>query len=559
VALIKITELNMTKFYSTFPRIWLAIGTVLIALSLGGYNISHAATLTARAVGTDAPTMQPTSTVPVSTLGDNTAWFSDTVLYSVFVRSFRDSNGDGIGDLQGVIDGLDYIQSLGANTIWLLPVFKSPSYHGYDTTDYYTVNPDYGTNADLIRLIQAVHKRHMRILLDYVVNHTSDQHPYFKDALGNPASQYSDYYTWLDDGHTKYNTFAGVQNMPQLNYDSPKVRQFAIDIALYWLDPLKNGDLASGVDGFRCDVATGPPHDFWAQLRTAMTAKNPQSLLLGEIWLSNPKDIATYLQGDQFDAAFDFPLYGALGGNTDKDGDGALAGHTPNFAALYVRSGQKLYPSTAHIVRFVNNHDTNRVASDVMKDPLRERAAAVFDLTAPGTPMIYYGEELGMLGDKGGPPWYDAFRREPLPWAEAMNGAGQTNWFAPPDRWNKPNTGVSVEAETGKADSLLTLYQTLGKLRADHPSLRTGQYDLPTLSATQSNLYELRDWNDGELVVTIINFSTKPIDWSPTTEWAAGGKAYQSPAIPTLQQAAANAGSTWTIQPGGYLVFSTTP
>ena len=552
----------MSKLSKIFPRLWLAIGAALIALTLSAYGSSPAAAGSVRMASTDAPTpaVAPTAAPASATnpTSANTTWFSDTVLYSVFVRSFRDSNGDGIGDLQGVIDGLDYIQSLGANTIWLLPVFKSPSYHGYDTTDYYTVNPDYGTNADLIRLIQAVHKRHMHILLDYVVNHTSDQHPYFKDALGNPASQYADYYKWLDVGHTKYQTFANVQNMPQLNYDSPKVRQFAIDIALYWLDPLKNGDLSSGVDGFRCDVATGPPHDFWAQLRSAMTAKNPQSLLLGEIWLSNPKDIATYLQGDQFDAAFDFPLYGALGGNTDKDGDGALAGHTPNFASLYMRSGQKLYPPTAHIVRFVNNHDTNRVASDVLKDPARERAAAVFELTAPGTPMIYYGEELGMLGDKGGDPWYDAYRREPLPWTEALNGPGQATWFAPADRWNKPNSGVSVEAEMGKADSLLSLYQTLGKLRADHPALRTGQYDLPPLSAAQSNLYELRDWNDSELVLTVINFSTKPIDWSPTTEWTvAGSKAYQPPAKATLQQDVTNTGATWTIQPGGYVVFIT--
>ena len=546
----------MLTFITTPGRTLLAIGAVLIGLAFGGLGASHAATQVATAVPTAVATLAPTQAAIANA---DTAWFSDAVLYSVFVRSFRDSNGDGIGDLQGVIDGLDYIQRLGANTIWLLPVFKSPSYHGYDTIDYFTVNADYGTNADLIRLIQAVHKRHMHILLDYVVNHTSDQHPYFKDALGNPSSQYADYYKWLDSAHSKYQSFAGVQNMPVLNYDSPKTRQFAIDIAINWLDPLKNGDLSSGVDGFRCDVATGPPHDFWAQLRTAMTAKNPQSLLLGELWLSKPQDIATYLQGDQFDAAFDFPLYAALGGNTDKDGDGALAGRSPNFAALILRAGLKLYPPNAHMVRFVNNHDTNRVASDVLKDPARERAAAVFELTAPGTPQIYYGEELGMLGDKGGVPWYDAYRREPLPWTEAMQGASQTSWFAPLDRWNKPNSGVSVEAESGKVDSLLTLYQTLGTVRADHAALRTGQSDLPNLPGPESNLYELRDWNSTELVVTLINFSAKPIDWTATTEWTAGDKTYQTPTNPVLQSGATNAGSMWTLQPGGYLVFTSTP
>lgn len=528
-------------------------------------QVATGAVIVATAPATSVPTQ--TSTGAATQLAQagthDTSWFSNAIMYSVFVRSFRDSNGDGIGDLQGVIDGLDYIQSLGANTIWLLPVFKSPSYHGYDVSDYYTVNPDYGTNADLVRLIQEVHKRHMHILLDYVVNHTSDQHPYFKDALGNPNSQYTDFYTWLNTAHTQYQSFANVKDMPTLNYNSPKVRQFAIDIALHWMDPLGNGDLSAGVDGYRCDVATGPPHDFWAQLRTAMTAKNPNSLLLGEIWLSSPKDIATYLQGDQFDAAFDFPLYGALGGNQDVDGDGALAGKNPGFAALLLRSGQKLYPPNAHIVRFINNHDTNRVMSDVKGDVTRAQAAAVLELTVPGVPVIYYGEELGMKGNKGGEPWYDAYRREPLPWYATLQGKGQSNWFNPSGGllYEAPNSGVSVEEEDGKPDSLLTLYRTLGKLRMAHGALRTGQFDLPTLSGDASTLYDLRAWNGKELVVVIINFNTKPVTWTPGAVWTAGGTTYYPASEPLLAQNASLTAdkSGWTLQPAGYLVLQGQP
>ncbi len=485
------------------------VPTMMATTAATSAAATQSATLSAtQSAITTAATATPLAGVAVR---HDTRWFNDTILYSVFVRSFRDSNGDGIGDLQGVIDGLDYIQSLGANTIWLLPVFKSPSYHGYDISDYYTVNPDYGTNDDLIRLIREVHRRHMRILLDYVVNHTSDQHPYFKDALGNPQSQYSEYYTWLNTAHTQYQSFAGVQNMPTLNYDSPKVRQFAINIALHWMDPLGDGDLSAGVDGYRCDVATGPPHEFWAQLRTAMNAKNPQSLLLGELWVPTPKTIASYLQGDQFDAAFDFPLYAAVGGQPEKDGDGGLAGNFAPGIPLSLRVGQKTYPSDAHLVRFVNNHDTNRVLSDVNGDPARARAAAVFELTVPGTPVIYYGEELGMKGDKGGAPWYDAYRREPLPWHAALKGAGQTTWFTPPDANNKPNTGISVDEQDAKPDSLLTLYRTLGTLRTQHDALREGSYDLPTLSGAQRDLYVLRDWNGGELMITVINFGKTAI------------------------------------------------
>ncbi len=531
------------------------------ALQAATAILTQAPTALATVPATSAPTQAATqaSTQVVQSAAHDTSWFSNAIMYSVFVRSFRDSNGDGIGDLQGVIDGLDYIQSLGVNTIWLLPVFKSPSYHGYDVSDYNTVNPDYGTNDDLLRLIREAHKRHMHILLDFVVNHTSNQHPYFKDAYGNPNSQYADFYHWQNADHTKYDSYAGVQEMPSLNYDSPKVRQFAIDIALHWMDPLGNGDLSAGVDGYRCDDALGPPHDFWTQLRTAMTAKNPNSLLLGEIWQSNPKDIAAYLQGDQFDAAFDFPLYGALGGNQDVDGDGALAGKNPGFAALFLRAGQKLYPPNAHIVRFVNNHDTNRVMSDVNGDMARARAAAVMELTVPGVPIIYYGEELGMKGDKGGAPWYDAYRREPLPWDAALQGKGQTRWFNPAGGllYEQPNSGVSVEEEGGKSDSLLTLYRTLGKLRTAHDTLRTGQFDLPLLSGDPATLYDLRVWNGKELIVVVINFGSKPITWTPGSIWTAGGTTYSPASDPVLAQTASQTAdkSGWTLQAAGYLIF----
>ena len=539
--------LNATATATSAATLSLNAGVLAPQNTAAPQTATQAATLSAAVTATAAPI--------AALVRDDTRWFSDAVMYSVFVRSFRDSNGDGIGDLQGVIDGLDYIQSLGANTIWLLPVFKSPSYHGYDTSDYYTVNPDYGTNDDLIRLIRAVHQRHMHILLDYVVNHTSDQHPYFKDALGNPASQYADYYTWLNKDHTQYATFASVKNMPTLNYDSPKTRQFAIDIALHWMDPLGSGDLSAGVDGYRCDVATGPPHDFWAQLRAVMTAKNPHSLLLGEIWVSIAKTIQSYLNGDQFDAAFDFPLYTALGGNQDKDGDGALAGTSPALIGGVVRSATKLYAPDAHLVRFTNNHDTNRVLSDVNGDMARARAAAVFELTVPETPVLYYGEELGMKGDKGGAPWYDAYRREPLPWYASLKGSGQTNWFAPSDANNKPNSGVSVEEEAAKPDSLLTLYRTLGTLRANNSAFHN-QYDLPILSGSQRDLYLLRDWDASSLFITVINFSKSAITWTPGDVTTINGVRYtMESGTPTLSQGITTDGTNWIVQPAGYAVF----
>ncbi len=533
------------------------LSATLAATGAATAQPTSAAAMQATLAATMSATMAPTTAAPTQFIRNDTSWFSDATMYSLFVRSFRDSNGDGIGDLQGVIDGLDYLQKLGVNTIWLLPVFKSPSQHGYDTTDYYNVNPDYGTNDDLLRLIKEVHRRGMHILLDYVVNHTSDQHPYFKDALGNPKSQYSDYYTWFNAEHTQYDGFASLKSMPKLNFDSPKTRQFAIDIALHWLDPLGSGDLSAGVDGYRCDVAIGPPHDFWAQLRTAMTAKNPQSLLLGEIWVSSPKTIADYLQGDQFNAAFDFPLYGILAGQPEKDGDGALSGKGAiGLVAGSIRATDRFYKPDAHLVRFINNHDTNRVMSDVLLNLDRARAAAVLELTIPSVPIIYYGEEIGMKGDKGGPPDYDNYRREPLDWYAAMTGAGQTTWFTKADQNNKPNDGVSIEEESGKPESLLTLYQTLGQLRQTHAVLRTGRYDLPQLSGAQKDLYVLRRWNGGEMYVVVINFSEKLITWTPDdATWSADGIHYQLPSNRASSQNVTLDGPNWTLGAAGYIIL----
>ncbi len=531
-----------------------APGTAPAAATLGAIPL----TLTAGANAAKAATATPTA-VPVSSAAHDISWFNQATMYSLFVRSFRDSNGDGVGDLQGVIDGLDYIQSLGVDTIWLLPIFKSPSYHGYDTIDYYSVNPDYGTNDDLLKLIKEIHRRKMYILLDYVVNHTSDKHPFFIDALNNPKSQYADYYTWFDTAHTQYATFASVREMPKLNYDNPAVRKYVTDVALHWLDPLNDGNPDEGVDGYRCDVASGPPLSFWRELRAAMTAKNSRSVLLGELWFSSPQEIAPYLRDNGLDAAFDFPLYLTMTGTFDKNGDGVLSGvGSLPLAEGLIRSANNFYAEGTPLVRFINNHDTNRLMSDVLGDAQRARASGVFLLTLPGTPILYYGEELGMKGEKGAAPWYDAYRREPLPWYTALSGKGQTTWFAPPDRYNTPNSGVSIEEQDSKPDSILTLYRALGTLRKDHAALRTGKFDLPELSGEQHALYFLRRWDGSQLFDIVINFSDKPVTFTPDAKtWTADQKSY-TPAVgmPAISGGVAANGANWTFQPGGYGVFT---
>src|SRR6266496_178176 len=210
----------------------------------------------------ETPVVHPTET-PVTQQGtEGLPWWNDTVFYEIFVRSFRDSNGDGIGDFNGITEKLDYLKGLGVRGIWLMPINPSPSYHGYDVTDYQAVNPDYGTLDDFKHLLSEAHKRGIKVIMDLVLNHTSAKHPWFQSAL-QPGSQYHDWYVWKDQdpgtlgpwgAQTWYKASNGQyyyaifwDQMPDLNYDNPAVREEAKKIASFWLKDI-------GIDGFRLDA-----------------------------------------------------------------------------------------------------------------------------------------------------------------------------------------------------------------------------------------------------------------------------------------------------------------
>ncbi|GAB4545156.1 MAG: hypothetical protein OHK0023_03020 [Anaerolineae bacterium] len=501
------------------------------------------------------PAALPLEFDPLPERDPNTAWFGETVLYSLFVRSFRDSDGDGIGDLRGVIEGLDYLQALGVDGLWLLPVFVSPSYHGYDTIDYYQVNPDYGTNDDLLALIQAVKQRGMYILLDYVANHTSNEHPFFKDALGRPESAYAEYFIWNNDAHTRYAGFAGLGFMPELNYDSPKVREYMIGVALHWLDPNGDGDPSDGIDGWRCDVAKDVPLAFWAELRAAAMKVNPKAIFLGEVW-DDGSTIASFLKGDGLNAAFNFPAYRAMGGHHDVNGDGMASGMvSTGQVRAAIRSLRVLASPQTFIVDFSHNHDTNRMMSEVLEDANRAKAAAVWLLTTPNVPVLYYGEEIGMKGSKGaGNPYYDEFRREPFDWYAAESGAGMTTWFKPSNRNNAPNDGISVEEQEGDPNSMLSLYRGLLNLRHDNAALRSGNY---AFIRDVEDLYGLVRWSDEALVLVAINFSTTAQQITPANYLSVDGKDYDGGQISVLfnQQADLGTNGVLSIAPGGFAVI----
>jgi alpha-amylase len=405
------------------------------------------------------------------------AWFDDAVLYEIFVRSFYDSDGDGIGDLAGIIAQLGYLEQLGITAIWLMPIHPSPSYHGYDVTDYFAINPDYGTMGDMIALVDEAHSRNIRVIIDLVINHMADDHPIFGDAFADPNSEYADWFLWTNETHTTYQAFGGFRDMPELNHDNPEVYDYVAQVARFWMDLDGDGDYTDGVDGFRCDVAKDVPLATWQALRQEMRALDPDSFLLGEVWERNVQNMIQWYN-DAFDALFDYPLYHGMASSHDENLDSVLAGvKLPETFNATIVGEDELLPAGYQVVRFVNNHDNNRVMSEVGMDWDRARTAATFYLTLPGTPMIYYGEEIGMPGEKGsGNPYWDEYRREPMDWYAAEEGRGMATWFRPGDRFNAPHDGISVEEHDQVANSLLNHYRALVALRSAHRALRTGAF-----------------------------------------------------------------------------------
>jgi len=429
-------------------------------------------------------------------------WANGAVFYEVFVRSFQDSNGDGKGDLAGLISRLDYLNDgkpetdsdLGVDALWLMPVFASPSYHGYDTTDYERVNPDYGSNADLTRLCTEAHRRGMRIIVDLVLNHTSREHPWFIESASGPTSAKRDWYLWSSmdlhwpqpwnpvgstwhqkNGAWYYGLFwAG---MPDLNLRTPAVRTEMERIAALWL--------ARGVDGFRLDAVrhliedaggegqndTPETHAFLRRFAAHVRTVKPDAVLVGEAWTETPK-IAVYYGstekvpgGDELPLNFDFPL-------AKKIVEGVEVGESRSIAAT-LREIASTYPPGATDVPFLTNHDMRRVASVLKGDAGKLRSAAAILLSLPGTPFLYYGEEIGLLnGTADG----DEAKRTPMPWNGGAGGGFTTGtpWY----RFAPEQATTHVAAQTGDPRSLLSHYRRWIRARHASPALARGELRL---------------------------------------------------------------------------------
>jgi glycosidase len=439
-------------------------------------------------------------------------WTRGAVCYEVFVRSFADSDGNGVGDLNGLTSRLDYINDgnpesqtdLGASCIWLMPVAESPSYHGYDVADYYAVDREYGTADDFKRFVAEAHRRGIKVLVDMVLNHASSEHASFKAALADSTSPYRAWYRFapthggkgpwgMEAWHkspVRDEYYYGVfwQGMPDLNYETLAVREEAKKVATFWLTEM-------GVDGFRLDAVpylvedgaclSGCPgtHAFLKEYAEHIDSIAPEAYTVGEAWGSVDTVLPYY--PDQLTSYFAFELADSL---LSAVRNGSAAGLLGGFLRL-----QDTLPAYRWSP-LLTNHDAKRTMSAIGGGMDRAKLAATLLLTLPGLPYVYYGEEIGMTGDKP-----DERLRTPMQWKPAA-GTGFTTgtpWSsAQPDSMT-----TTVEAQEADSASLLNLYRRLIHFRKANDALAVGRLIPLTANNTSVAAYLRREGDETVLVV----------------------------------------------------------
>jgi maltose alpha-D-glucosyltransferase/alpha-amylase len=486
-------------------------------------------------------------------------WYKKALIYELHIRAFHDSNADGHGDIPGLIEKLPYLQDLGVDCLWLLPHYPSPLRDdGYDIADYYAVHPDYGTLADFQRLVEAAHQRGIRLITELVVNHTSDQHPWFQESRRDPKSPKRDWYVWSDTDDKykgtriifldtersnwtwdpvakQYFWHRFFSHQPDLNYDNPEVQEAMLDVMRFWLN--------MGVDGFRCDAVPylferegtnnenlPETHAFLKRLRKTIDTEYPNKMLLAEAnqW---PADVRVYFgDGDEFHMGFHFPVMPRLFMAVRKEDRTPIVEilqQTPDIPdncqwAIFLRNHDEL------TLEMVTDEDRDYMYREYAMDPrmrinlgIRRRLAPLMDngrrrielmhsllFTLPGTPVMYYGDEIGMgdniyLGDRNGV-------RTPMQWTSDRNAgfsrADSARLYAPVTA--DPVYGyqaINVEAQDRIKTSLLHWVKRLIKVRQRYPAFALGKLRFVNPD-NRKVLAFTREWQ-GQTILIICNLS----------------------------------------------------
>ena len=464
--------------------------------------------------------------------------------YEVFVYSFCDANGDGIGDLQGLISKLDYIQGLGFTGIWLMPINPSPSYHKYNVDDYYEIDPAYGTMADFEQLISECDKRGIKVIIDLVVNHTGYNHPWFQEAADylrfldikdepDPAEcKYVEYYNFVKEGQQKgeaYRKLSGsdyyyegqfTHEMPDLNWECEAMREDVKAVMEFWLD--------KGVAGFRVDAAkefyTGAVEknvEVMAWLQETATSIDPDAYMVAEVWETNYTLIKSYYESG-FTSIFNYPF-----GNSSGKLMQVLNGRgNPNMVntwatALQTASGAYAQANPDYIdAPFLSNHDVLRIFDNVKGDELRVKMAGAMNLFMGGSAFVYYGEEIGMAGT--GASDDDPSKRAPMYW-NTSNNYGMTT---PPPGCTLPSGGYplgSAEEQMEDEGSVYNYYREAIAIRNALPMIARGKNTAETALNVGCVSAVRKTWNDQECII-LMNIDDDAagaqVDLSAYSDWS---------------------------------------
>ncbi len=443
-------------------------------------------------------------------------WWNQSVFYEIFVRSFYDSNGDGNGDFKGLIEKLDYLNDgnpetdsdLGITGIWLMPINPSPSYHGYDVTDYRDIESDYGTMNDFHEFLDSCDARGIKVIVDFVMNHSSTRHPWFINSATGPNAEFRDWYIWSDN-NPGYSGSWGQQvwhqrngdyyfgmfwsGMPDMNMANEDTKNEFFDISKFWLDTV-------GVAGFRLDAIkhlfedgeemehVDATFDFLEEFNDYYKGVNNEAMTVGEVW-SSINWVAKYSSEGRLDMCFEFDLAGDI-----------ISGvNSYNWTGINTQiQRMNTYYRALQFAPFLTNHDMDRVYNQIGQHKGKMKLAASILLTVPGVPFMYYGEELGMTGTGA-----DENKRTPMQWTNDSN-AGFTNGTP----WRGVNSNYltrNVAAAQTDSTSIWTQYRNLIKIRNNSNALKLGKYN--SIETDYANLWVFCRYTTDEYVFVIHNFS----------------------------------------------------
>ncbi|HFI0048316.1 TPA: alpha-glucosidase [Streptococcus suis] len=492
-----------------------------------------------------------------------TDWWKKSVIYQIYPRSFQDSNGDGIGDIRGIISRLDYLHDLGIDAIWLSPVYQSPmDDNGYDISDYQGIAPEFGTMEDMEELIAGGHKRNIKIIMDLVLNHTSDEHFWFQEALKGPDNPYYDYYVWADEPNELRSTFSGSAweyvphlnkyylhqfsvKQPDLNWKNPALKQEIWDMINFWIE--------KGVGGFRLDVidligkepeklitADGPTLHPLIQELNEKTFGAYDLVTVGETWSANPENAQLYSHPDrkEFSMIFQFEHVGLDQQEGKEKWD--LAPLDPARLHKVLSKWQTELVGKGWNSLFWNNHDLPRAISRFGDDrsafrELSGKMLAIYLHFMSGTPYIYQGEEIGMINT----PITDISQaddietrrmyaeriengftkeelitsinakgrdnaRRPMQWTGAEGAGFSTGqaWLALGDTFKD----INVEKALADKQSLFYTYQKLIALRKEYPCMSEGKYEV--METGNSLVMAYRKYDEQDDFIILVNFTS---------------------------------------------------